>query len=355
MAALTIAQIAEICGASVEGNSGGIILSANTLEQASEKDLAFAENPKHFQAAAESAAGCLLVPSNFERQARGTIIRVSEPRTAFAKAVAVLYLEVPPPVSIHATAIIDESANIVANCHVGAYTTIGAASSIGAGCWIAAGCRIGANVSIGAGSKLHPNVTIYDNVRLGQRVILHSGCVLGADGFGYSFAGDHYEKFPQVGSVEIGDDVEIGANSCVDRAALGVTRIGAGTKLDNLVHVAHNCMFGKHVAVAAQAGFSGSVTVGDYAVIGGQAGIGEKVKIDAKAVIGGKSGVLTGRRIEAGEPVWGIPARPLRQHLKNLAYIAKLPQTRDEIDALQQRMAVLEDSNAQRHGEAKES
>jgi UDP-3-O-[3-hydroxymyristoyl] glucosamine N-acyltransferase len=149
-----------------------------------------------------------------------------------------------------------------------------------------------------------------------------------------------------VGTVEIGDDVELGANCCVDRAALGVTRIGAGTKLDNLVHVAHNCAIGKHVVIAAQTGFSGSVTVGDYAVIGGQAGIGEKAVIDAKAVVGGKAGILTSQHVKAGEPVWGIPARPLRQHLKGLAHINKLSQYRNELLDLKRRLEQLNTENA---------
>jgi UDP-3-O-[3-hydroxymyristoyl] glucosamine N-acyltransferase len=345
MTALSIGKIAEICGAVVDGNAETLISGANTFEQASKNELAFVESSKNFEAAADSSAGCLLAPPEFEQRRRGgALIRVTRPREAFAKVVQVLYLEVPSPPSIHPTVIFADTASIALDCRVGAYTTIGGRTQIGPGCSIAAGCRIGSNVTLGKNSKLHPNVTIYDNVRIGERAILHSGCVIGADGFGFTFAADHYEKFPQIGSVEIGDDVEIGANSCIDRAALGATRIGSGTKLDNLVHVAHNCVLGRHVVVAAQAGFSGSVTVGDYAVIGGQTGIGEKAKIDAKAVIGGKSGVLTGQRITAGEPVWGIPARPLRQHLKNLAHVSRLPRTRDELADLRERLAALENS-----------
>ena len=145
-------------------------------------------------------------------------------------------------------------------------------------------------------------------------------------------------------TVEVGNDVEIGANCCIDRAALGVTRIGHGTKLDNLVHVAHNCTIGEHVVIAAQTGFSGSVSVGDYAVIGGQAGIGEKASIEARAVVGGKAGILTSKKISADEPVWGIPARPLRQHLRNLAYVNKLPELSKQIDDLKKKLAALEAS-----------
>ena len=147
--------------------------------------------------------------------------------------------------------------------------------------------------------------------------------MIGADGFGYVMEHDRWHKFPQVGRVEIGDFVEIGANSCVDRAALGVTSIGEGTKLDNMVHVGHNCRIGRHVVVAAQTGFSGGVVVEDYAVIGGQVGIGDKARIESRAVLGSGCGVLTSKIVRAGETVWGTPARPLKQHLEQLANLAR--------------------------------
>jgi UDP-3-O-[3-hydroxymyristoyl] glucosamine N-acyltransferase len=207
---------------------------------------------------------------------------------------------------------------------------------------IEAGCVIGDHVTIGENSFLHANVTVYNRVQIGARVIIHSGAVIGADGFGFALVDGHYRKFPQVGTVDIQDDVEIGAGCCIDRAALGVTRIGRGTKLDNLVHVAHNCLLGQDVVVAAQTGFSGSVTVGDYAMIGGQAGIGEKANIEARAVVGGKAGILTSATVHAGEPVWGIPARPLRQHLKGLANVNKLPELKARVNQLEQQLRSLE-------------
>jgi UDP-3-O-[3-hydroxymyristoyl] glucosamine N-acyltransferase len=345
MPELTTAQLAALCDAEIEGDGARILSGANTLETASEADLAFVDNARAFAAAAQSRAGCLVVPPDFDHTGSWSLIRVKSVRAAFARAVSALYAQAPVAPSIHPTAVIDSTASVSSDAFVGAHVSIGAHTHVAAHCYIAPGCRIGNRVTLGEGTTLHPNVIIYDGVRLGKRVILHAGCVIGADGFGYILAGDRYEKFPQIGTVEIEDDVEIGANSCVDRAALGVTRIGSGTKLDNLVHVAHNCVLGKHIVIAAQAGLSGSVTIGDYAAIGGQAGIGEKAQIAPKSVVGGKAGVLTGQRIEAGEPVWGIPARPLRQHLKNLAHINKLPRTEETVRDLTNRVKKLEIPN----------
>jgi UDP-3-O-[3-hydroxymyristoyl] glucosamine N-acyltransferase len=201
---------------------------------------------------------------------------------------------------------------------------------------------VGKRVTIGEGCVLHPHVTIYDNVDIGRRTILHAGVVIGADGFGYVMEDDRWQKFPQVGRVEIGDHVEIGANSCVDRAAMGVTSIGEGTKLDNMVHVGHNCRIGKHVVVAAQTGFSGGVVVEDYAVIGGQVGIGDKARIESRAVLGSGCGVLTSKIVRSGETVWGTPARPLKLHLEQLANLARLPDLRREVAEIKRRLAELE-------------
>jgi UDP-3-O-[3-hydroxymyristoyl] glucosamine N-acyltransferase len=206
--------------------------------------------------------------------------------------------------------------------------TIGAGVRIGDGTTIGAGSVVGDYVHIGDDCVIHPRVTIYQGTRLGNQVTLHSGCVIGADGFGFVLADGIYEKFPQIGRVEIGDRVEIGANSCVDRAALGVTSIGDGTKIDNLVHIAHNCRVGRHVVIAAQTGLSGSVVVEDYAVIGGQVGIGDKARIETRAVLGSGSGVLTSKVVRAGGVYWGTPARPLKEHLEQLAVVSRMAKKR---------------------------
>lgn len=334
MPSLTAAQIADLCRGELQGDGSRLITGANALEDAQPADLSFVSNTKAATTALSSRAGCLLVPLSFAGSGPWSLIRVQDPRAGFARALPILYPSPEPRAFIHPTAIISPSATVAPNCFIGPYVVIGDETRIGERCSIADGCSIGRQVVIGAYTTLHANVTIYHRVCLGSRVILHSGCVIGADGFGFVLEGDRYEKFPQVGAVEIGDDVEIGANCCIDRAALGTTRIGEGAKLDNLVHVAHNCILGKHVVVAAQTGFSGGVTVGDYAVIGGQAGIGEKARIAAKAIVGGKAGILPSQRIGAGEPVWGIPARPLRQHLKGLANLGKIAELREDIRKL---------------------
>lgn len=338
---LTVAQIAELCAGQAEGNTRLLISGANALEEAAGTDLSFVANQKAHKSATLSKAGCLLVLPSFNASGPWSLVRVDDPRSAFARALRALFPERSPLPLIHSTAIVALTASIPTDCFIGAYTIVGEDTRIGDGASIGNSCSIGARVTIGKNTILHANVTIYDDVHIGARVVLHSGSVIGADGFGFTLTRERYEKFPQIGTVEIGDDVEIGASSCIDRAALGTTKIGEGTKLDNLVHVAHNCRIGKHVVVAAQTGFSGSVSVGDYAVIGGQAGFGENATIESKAIVGGKSGVLPSQKIRAGEPVWGIPARPLRSHLNGLANIARLPELRQQLRRLQQEIKVL--------------
>jgi UDP-3-O-[3-hydroxymyristoyl] glucosamine N-acyltransferase len=342
MPSLTVAEIAFLLGSSAEGDGARIISGASALGDAGESDLAFAAGKRGMAAAASSGAGCLIVPPAFQEPGRWSLIRVAEPRSAFARALHFLYPPKRYTSSIHPTAVISGTANIAADSHIGAHVSVGDSSVIASGCVIRDGCRIGDHVSVGKNSLLHANVTVYDHVQIGDRVIIHANTVIGADGFGFALVNGRYQKFPQIGTVDIQDDVEIGAGCCIDRAALGVTRIGRGTKLDNLVHVAHNCVLGENVVVAAQTGFSGSVTVGDYAVLGGQVGIGEKAHIEARAVVGGKAGILTSATVHAGEPVWGIPARPLRGHLRALANLNRLPELKDQIRHLGQRLLALE-------------
>jgi UDP-3-O-[3-hydroxymyristoyl] glucosamine N-acyltransferase len=339
---MRVRELAEWLGATFEGDGEKDVAGVAPLETAGDSDVAFVGNRKAAAQAESSTAGCLIVPEEWPSPSGRTVIRALQPRTAFARAVSRFHPTVELKPGIHPTAIVGSGVEIGALVYIGPHAVVGDGTRLGVAAAIGAGCVVGKRVSIGDGSVLNSNVTVYDNVDIGRGVILHSGCVIGADGFGYVMEGDRWHKFPQVGRVEIGDFVEIGANSCVDRAALGVTSIGEGSKLDNMVHVAHNCRIGNHVVVAAQTGFSGGVEVGDYAVIGGQVGIGDKARIESRAVLGSGCGVLTSKIVRSGETVWGTPARPLKQHLEQLANLARLPELRREVAEMKRKLAELE-------------
>ena len=322
---MTVGEIARSLGASAEGDAGLEIVQAQALEDAGPSDISFAEGRRAEKRLLQSRAGCLLVAPEFESRGGPALIRVAAPRASFARVISLLHPKRPARPGVDPTASVAPSARLGEDVSIGPMAVVGENAVIGARTVVGAGSVIGDNATIGEDSLLHAGVTLYPGVRVGARALLHSGCVIGADGFGFVFENGRYEKFPQVGTVEIGDDVEIGANSCVDRAALGATRIGDGTKLDNMVHIGHNCRIGRHVVIAAQTGLSGGVEVGDHAVIGGQVGIGDKARIESGAVLGSGCGILTSKIVRAGEPVWGTPARPLRQYLERLAVFDRLP------------------------------
>jgi len=339
---MRVRELAEWLGATFEGDGEKELAGVAPIEIAGVGDLSFLDSRKAAKQASASAAGCLIVPSGFPNPGGRTLIYAAEPRAAFVRAVSRLHPPEPVEPGIHPSAQVHQTAEIGPDAVIGPNAVIGAHSRIGARCRIGADCAIGNRVTLGEDSILYAHVTLYDDVDIGARVILHSGSVIGADGFGFFMAGDHYEKFPQIGRVSIGDDVEIGANSCVDRAALGVTWIGQGTKLDNQVQIAHNCRIGKHVVIAAQTGISGGVVIEDYVIIGGKVGIGDKVRVEAHAVLGSGCGVLTSKIIRSGQVVWGTPARPIKEYLETLAGMSRLPQLRAEVAELRRRLAELE-------------
>jgi UDP-3-O-[3-hydroxymyristoyl] glucosamine N-acyltransferase len=329
-------EIARRLNTAFEGTGDLEITAAAPLDSAGPSEIAFIGSAKAASQAAGSRAGCLLVTREFP--AGRTLIRVADPRASLAIVIGILYpLRAVTP-GVHPTSVIAADAEIAPSAAIGPHVAIGSGAHIGERTAVGAGSVIGAGVHIGADCLLHAHVTIYDQVRVGDRAVLHSGCVLGADGFGFVRGSNGYQKFPQIGRVEIGDDVEIGANSCVDRAALGVTRIGNGVKLDNMVHIGHNCDIGKHVVIAAQTGLSGGVVVEDFAVIGGQVGIGDKARIEAGAVLGSGCGILTSKIVRKGQVVWGTPARPLKEHLQQLANLSRLPKLRKEIAEMEKRL-----------------
>jgi UDP-3-O-[3-hydroxymyristoyl] glucosamine N-acyltransferase len=251
------------------------------------------------------------------------------PKLSFAQAARFLndHDSDPQKGSVHPTAVVHTSVRLALGVAVGEHTTVAEHVEIGEHTTIGAGCAIAAGVKIGGGCQIYPNVTIYRGTVLGDRVIVHAGTVLGSDGFGYvrDRKTGHYEKFPQVGRLVIEDDVEIGANTTIDRGALDETRIRRGTKIDNLVHIGHNCQIGEDVVIAAQTGLSGSIVIQNNVVLGGQVGIGEHARIEEGVMLGGQGGVLPNKVLRGkGVAFWGTPAQPVRQYLKQLAALARL-------------------------------
>jgi UDP-3-O-[3-hydroxymyristoyl] glucosamine N-acyltransferase len=288
--------------------------------------------------AKRSGAGCFLVTSNNLIPGKATIA-VSHPKVALIKAaLAILPVRKPEP-GLHPTAVIGEGARLAQHVSVAAHAVIDEGAAVGERTQVGAGAFIGRDVAIGRDCIIHPRVSIYTRVRIGDRVVIHSGTVIGADGFGYVFAEGHHQKFPQLGTVIIEDDVEIGANTTIDRGSLGDTVIGQGSKVDNLVQIAHNVRVGRHCVIAAQVGIAGSVIIGDYVMFGGQAGIADRARIEDQAMIGPQAGVLPGKLVRRGAYVWGTPARPLAQYKETYARIATLAELARKVEQLSKRVS----------------
>jgi len=328
---MTARELAKRLNLVLEGDPATPVAGLATPERAHQNDLIFVEAPKHLPRAARSLARCVIVPLD-AHLAEKTLLRAANPRLAFARAAGVLLA--PPRVAapgVHATAVVGPRVRMGKDVALGPYAVIEEGAEIGEGCQIAAFCFIGHNAVLGANCTLYPHVVVYPGAHVGRDVILHAGVVVGGDGFGYVSGEGRHWKFPQIGRVEIADEVEIGCNSCVDRAALEETVVGAGTKVDNLVQIGHNVHIGEGGLIAAQAGLAGSSVVGRQVVIGGQVGIADHVRIDDGAIIGAQAGIPTGKRIMAGEPVWGTPARPIRKYLQQLAWLGRLSEVGEQL------------------------
>ncbi len=326
----SLQQISESVGARLIGDGCVEISGLSSIQSAGPSDLVFVEDQKHLVAALQSNAGAVISGEFAAVSTSSRPLLISDhPKIAFARAAKLLRSTADSggSAAIHPTAVIHDSAVLGKGVGVEARAVIGASTHIGEKTRIGAGCAIDAGVKIGAGCEVYPNVTIYRNTTLGDRVIVHAGAVLGSDGFGYvrDRKTGHYEKFPQVGRLVIEDDVEIGANATVDRGALDETRIRRGSKIDNLVHIGHNCQIGEDVVIAAQTGLSGSIVVENGVILGGQVGIGEHATIGEGVMLGGQGGVLPNKILRGkGVAFWGTPAQPLREYLKQLATLARL-------------------------------
>ncbi len=324
----TLQSLAEFTATRLIGDGNLQITTVASLAHARPGAVVFVQDEKHLAEALASPASAIIAGEFAASSAgRKPLLIAAHPRLAFALAGALLHPPKTYPGGVHPTAVIHASAKIAASAAIGPHTVVEANAMVGERSHIGAGCHVGEGVVIGDDCDLYPRVVIYPGTTLGRRVVVHAGTVLGADGFGFVRDEQYgrYHKFPQIGELVVGDYVEIGANCTIDRGALDKTVIGAGTKLDNLIHIGHNVTVGANVVIAALTGISGSVHIGDGAVVGGQVGIGDHATVEAGVILGSGSGVLSNKIVRGkGVVFWGRPARPLSEYLKQLAALARL-------------------------------
>jgi len=332
----TARELAEFLGCTLEGDGAARVSRVASPASAGAEDLIYVESSRHLEKAAASAARCVVVAPGVSLSGK-TLLRAVNPKLAFARAAGWLVPSEAITKGIHPTAVISSSAQLAAGVAVGPYAVIEDDVKLGAGTEIGAFCFLGRGSWLGEGCQLYPRVTLYAGARLANRVIVHAGAVIGSDGFGYVAAEGKYWKFPQIGAVEIQDDVEIGANATIDRGSLDRTEIHAGVKLDNLVHVAHNVRIGENTVLAAQTGVSGSSVIGVNVVVGGQVGIADHCEIEDGAVLGAQAGIPTGKTVRRGQIVWGTPARPLDKFKQQYAWFGRLSELAERIKKLEKR------------------
>ena len=319
----TTAEIAKHLQGEVLGDATATLSGFAPAASAKPGDLTFAENEDYFAHAEQSAATAIIADKRFA-SAKKILIRVPDARIAFAKAVALFFPERTFTAGIHPTAVIAASAKVDGSAHIGPHCVVGERVRIGARSVLQAGNCVGDDCQLGDDVNLFPNVTLYPRTEIGQRVRIHAGTVVGSDGFGYVQDGGVHRKVPQIGNVIIGDDVEIGANVTIDRGALGATVIGKGTKIDNLVQIAHNVEIGEGSVIVGQAGIAGSSKLGCYVVLAGQVGIAGHLKIGDRVTVAAQSGVM--HNIPAGEKWFGYPAQPDKDFKRQMIAIHRLPE-----------------------------
>lgn len=339
---LTAREIACLVGGTVAGNPDVVVTGVAGVKEAQPGDVTFVAHPKYAAALKDTRASVVLLPQAMAGEMPVTRIIVDNPLQAFA---ALVQKIAPPPVryspGIHPSAIIDPTAtlgpdvSIQPHVVIEAGVVIGAKSVIGAGSYIGHGCQVGANC------LFYPRVTLREYTVVGQRVILHGGVILGSEGFGFELVNGAHQKIPQLGNVAIGDDVEIGANSAIDRARFGTTRIGKGTKIDNLVQIGHNCVIGEHCIICGLAGIAGSTLIGNYVTIAGQVGIAGHLTIGDKTVIMAQSGVV--KDVPPGSVVLGAPAVPHKEFKKSYVTLHRLPAYITKVRELEQQLAEMRD------------
>ena len=338
----TAVEIAKHVGGTVMGDGSLLLKGFAPADRAQPGDLTFAENENYFVRADQSAASAIIVEGNFSSNSK-VLIRVGDARIAFAKVLPLFFPEPVFPAGIHATAVVAPSAQVDPSVHVGPHCVVGDNAKIGARSVLQAGNYVGAHCRLGEEVHLFPNVTLYPRSELGNRVRIHSGTVIGSDGFGYVPEAGMHLKVLQIGNVIIRDDVEIGANVTIDRGALGPTMIGKGTKIDNLVQIAHNVIIGEHCLIISQAGIAGSSKLGNYVILAGQAGIAGHLKLGNHVSVAAQSGVMN--NIPEGEKWLWTPAQPERQAKRQMIALQQLPELLRRVHELEKKLGVDPDAN----------
>lgn len=332
---LLLSDLARRIGARLVGRGDVTVRGIAPIDEAGPEQVTFLANPKYVRFAKESRAAAIIAKEPVEG-AGAAFLLAENPYFAFACAVEAFHPPQRPPAGVSPAAHVDPSARLGAEVTVSPFAVVGEGASIGDRSVLFPGVCVGKEASVGDDCILYPHVVLYHGVRVGSRVILHAGCVVGSDGFGFAPAGKGYRKIPQVGTVEIGDDVEIGANTTIDRAALGVTRVARGTKLDNLVQVGHNVVIGEDTVIAAQAGIAGSCRIGGRVMIGGQAGLAGHIEIEDGVMLGAKSGVAESLRAGESRAWSGIPAMPHPTWLRMAKLLPRLPELFRRVKRIEQ-------------------
>jgi UDP-3-O-[3-hydroxymyristoyl] glucosamine N-acyltransferase len=336
----TLREIADFIGGEVVGDDKIVITGISGIKEASEGEITFLANSKYSLLIEKTHASAIIVPRDLLNIDK-PVIRTDNPSLAFAKTISLFIpQEIKYPIGIHPSAVLGKGLKTGRNVAIGPYTVIGDNVSIGDNTIVYPGCYVGYNTSIGKEALIYSNVSIRERIAIGNRVIIHSGTVIGSDGYGFVAVEGLHHKIPQTGTVEIGDDVEIGANVTIDRARFNKTIIGSGTKIDNLVHIAHNVIVGENSLIVAQVGISGSTTIGKNVILAGQVGVVGHINIGDKAVVMAQSGV--NKSVPAGAVFWGYPAKPAEVSRKVNACVQSLPRLYRTIAELKKKIEELE-------------
>ncbi len=341
---ITVRELADLVHGQVLGDGTQVVRAARCLDEAGAGDITFLDHEVHARRLDDCRACCVVAPPGVTAPDR-TLIRVQDPLMAFVAIVRHMqgHAEAQPH-GIDARAEVHPSARVGPDASIYPFAVVGAGTVIGARCRIYPGVVVGRNCRLGDDVLLYANVVLYDDTVLGHRVIVHGNAVLGADGFGYRFQDGRHVKVPQLGFVEIGDDVEVGACTTIDRGTFQATRVGTGTKIDNLVQVGHNCRVGRHNLFVSQVGMAGSCSTGDYVVLAGQVGVVSHVHIGTGAVVGGQAGVT--KDVPDGLRVLGSPATPEREQKRILMTLEKLPEIRKDVHAIKQHLSLGQQEDA---------